>query len=59
MIRTPIKSIRKFCLECMNGSYKEIRLCESYSCPLHAYRMGKRPSSATIDAIKSKTEITT
>lgn len=41
---TPIKSIRKYCLEtCASGSCKEVRLCNVNNCPLFCYRMGKRP----------------
>lgn len=40
---TPIKAIRAKCLECSNGSYKEVRLCPASDCPLYAYRFGHRP----------------
>ena len=40
---TPIKAIRAKCLECSNGSYKEVRLCPASECPLYAYRFGHRP----------------
>ena len=52
VIRTPIKSIRAYCIECQGGSFKEVRLCTSNDCALYAYRMGKRPSQETLDTIE-------
>ena len=43
---TPIEAIRKFCLECVGGSWKEVELCSSYKCPLWQHRLGIRPSTA-------------
>lgn len=40
---TPMKAIRAKCLDCMCGSAHEVRLCPCPSCPLYAYRFGKRP----------------
>lgn len=40
---TPIQSIRAKCRDCSCGSTAEIRLCELTDCPLHSYRLGKRP----------------
>lgn len=40
---TPMKAIRAKCLDCVCGQAKEVRLCPSEKCPLHPYRMGKRP----------------
>ena len=55
---TPVKAIRKKCLDCSCGQPKEIRLCPIIKCPLYPYRMGRRPSQATIDTInESYTEI--
>ena len=50
-IPTPIKAIRKKCLDCTNGQYEEIRNCSVKKCALYPYRMGKRPSQATIDTL--------
>ena len=44
-ILTPLKAIRAKCLDCSAGSDKEVRECRATSCPLHPYRMGKRPST--------------
>ena len=52
IINTPIKSIREKCLDCTNGSLKEIRLCTVVQCALYPYRFGKRPSKAIVDTIK-------
>ena len=40
---TPIRSIRAYCLDCSGGNKSEVRACSFVSCPLHPYRMGKRP----------------
>lgn len=42
---TPLKAIRKKCLECSNYQYKEVELCPIKDCPLYPYRLGKRPST--------------
>ena len=51
-ILTPIKSIRKKCLDCCCNQYDEIRNCTVINCALYPYRMGCRPDTATIDTIK-------
>lgn len=60
----PLKSIRKFCLECA-GTYKEVELCTSnptdikkadlagdeipyLGCPLYEFRFGHNPRRAKI-----------
>ena len=40
---TPIKAIRKKCLDCMNGQYSEVRNCPEMECSIYPYRLGKRP----------------
>ena len=55
-MKTPIKSIRAYCIECQGGSFKEVRLCTSRDCPLYAYRMGKRPSQETLDTIEEQSK---
>jgi len=42
---TPMKAIRKYCIECSGGSYKEVELCRLDDCPLFEYRFGKRPTN--------------
>ena len=49
---TPIKSIRKKCLDCCSGQYREVRECRSIDCPIWIYRFGKRPDEATIEALR-------
>ena len=49
--KTPIKSIRAYCIDCSGGSYKEVKLCTVKNCPLYPYRMGRRPSQTTLDTM--------
>ena len=49
---TPIKAIRKKCLDCTCNQPKEIRLCPIIDCPLYPYRMGRRPDETTLDTMK-------
>ncbi len=44
---TPLKSIRKKCIDCSGGSYQEVRFCQIEECPLYTYRHGKRPTTKT------------
>jgi hypothetical protein len=46
--RVPVKVIRAFCLECMNGHQSLVTDCPSKSCPLYQYRMGRNPSRTGI-----------
>lgn len=39
----PLKAIRAYCLDCSGGSFKEVEFCPIRSCPLYAWRFGKRP----------------
>ena len=52
LFATPIKAIRKKCLDCTCGQIVEIRECPIIECPLYPYRMGRRPDQATKDTIK-------
>ena len=46
---TPLKSIRKYCLGCCNGSSLEVKLCTIPDCALFPYRLGKgRPKLKSI-----------
>jgi len=40
---SPVKAIRKFCLECVGGNRNYVRECECAHCPLWPFRMGKNP----------------
>jgi hypothetical protein len=42
---TPMKAIRRKCLDCCCGSSREVSLCPVHSCSLHPYRFGKRPGA--------------
>jgi len=41
---TPLRAIRKKCLDCSNGSSQEVKLCPIEDCELYQYRMGKNPA---------------
>ena len=40
---SPLKAIRKNCLECMGGSYEGVAACTSPKCNLFAFRSGHLP----------------
>ena len=43
---SPLKSIRKHCVQCV-GSWKDVESCGGEnSCPLYDYRFGKNPFRA-------------
>lgn len=42
---SPLKQIRKFCLECCGGSPKSVKLCSSVDCSLWYLRFGKFPKT--------------
>jgi hypothetical protein len=42
-VYTPLKSIRRKCLDCCCGSSKEVDLCPVATCSLYPYRSGKSP----------------
>lgn len=41
---TPIKAIRKHCLDCMGGSWVQVKRCDNAMCPLLEFRFGKNPA---------------
>jgi hypothetical protein len=43
--QSPLKQIRKQCLECCGGSVKSVRFCHSTDCPLWHLRFGKFPKT--------------
>ena len=49
---TPIRAIRKKCLDCTCGSFTEIRKCTIIECALYPYRFGRRPTKAIVDTIE-------
>ena len=40
-ILSPLKAIRKHCLECVGGYRKEVKICTDTGCNLWPYRFGK------------------
>ena len=51
-IETPLKAIRKKCLDCSYYQPKEVRECTCIDCPIAPYRFGRRPSESIVDIIK-------
>ena len=49
---TPVKAIRKKCLDCSYCSPKEVRECTVINCPIYVYRFGHRPNKAIVDTLK-------
>lgn len=45
---SPLKSIRKYCLQCCCESSNEVKLCPSVKCPLYAYRFGTTGRTKTL-----------
>jgi hypothetical protein len=43
---SPLKAVRRHCLDCCNGSANEVALCPAKACPLWTMRMGGRPNPA-------------
>ena len=52
LYNTPIKTIRKKCLDCCSGKVKEVRLCQAVECALWPSRFGRRPDKAILDTLK-------
>ena len=42
-IKSPVKAIRAFCLECCGGSATEVKGCTCKNCALKPFRFGKNP----------------
>ncbi|WP_199526011.1 hypothetical protein [Rhodosalinus halophilus] len=40
---SPLRALRLKCLDCCNGSTREVRLCTAVDCPNWPFRMGKNP----------------
>jgi len=47
---TPIAAIRAKCMDCVCFQQAEVRECTAIQCPLHPYRMGKRPETLSKNA---------
>lgn len=55
-LHTPMKAMRRKCLDCCCGSPKEVELCPVTGCPLFAYRFGKRPGAVKRQATPAQIE---
>lgn len=53
---TPMKAIRRKCLDCCCGSPKEVELCPVTACTLYPYRFGKRPGATKREATPAQKE---
>lgn len=51
-MKSPIKSIRQYCLECCCYSSNEVKLCPTKECPLYPYRFGKNIRKVRTDGPK-------
>ena len=40
---TPVRAIRKHCLECLGYSSEAVKDCTSPNCALYPYRLGHKP----------------
>lgn len=47
-MKTPIKTIRAYCLSCCGDSSREASLCACVKCSLYPYRLGKRPAKDAV-----------
>ena len=54
---TPLKAIRKKCLDCCNWSAHEVKMCPAERCPLYPYRFGRDPSLVGKELTKQQREI--
>lgn len=53
---TPMRAIRKKCLDCCAYQPREVRLCTAVNCPLYSYRLGHKPSKDNNPINESNTE---
>jgi hypothetical protein len=55
-IFSPMKAIRRKCLDCCCGSSQEVSLCHIKDCSLHPYRLGRRPGAVKKEATPAQME---
>ena len=53
---SPIKAIRRFCIECMGFQQAEIPRCTAPLCPLFPFRMGKAHKSVSPEQRKQMSD---
>lgn len=41
--KSPLRSIKEFCIECSGDSFYEVKRCGSVNCKLYPFRLGKNP----------------
>lgn len=41
-MKTPLKAIKAYCLDCCCGSAKEVKLCPNKDCELYRFRLGSK-----------------
>lgn len=54
---TPLRAIRKKCLDCSAGSPNEVRCCDLLDCPLYPYRLGKSPNRKPRELTEEQREV--
>ncbi len=50
---TPLRAIRRKCLDCCVGSSLEVKFCEAQECSLYAWRSGKTPKERNKSSLKT------
>jgi hypothetical protein len=55
-IYSPLRAIRRRCLDCCCGSSQEVSLCPVHNCSLYPYRFGKRPGTVKREATPAQIE---
>ncbi len=50
---TPLKAIKKHCMECSGYEKKQVRECVIKDCVLYEYRLGKNPRRSGIGTSKN------
>lgn len=55
-LKTPLRSLRDYCLWCCNGTNAEIRECPAEDCSLWLFRMGRgsKGKGGTLKPIRAK-----
>lgn len=45
MSKSPLKTIKEYCINCCGGSIYEVKNCPATQCELYPFRLGKNPYS--------------
>ena len=53
---SPLRAIRRFCVDCGGGQPSEVRRCEAVSCSLWPFRAGKHPWFGQLSADEEASE---